>query len=96
MTEAHVGLDTSTPRLRLGAAALGAAGAQLIGDYLFVLYLVSGLASHVRFGAPPLLIAWVFVAGPVPVGAVIGWLYSRRVLRAGRYLRDRLSRYRMF
>jgi hypothetical protein len=82
-------------RARLGAAALGAAFGQLIGDWTLAFYLVSGLGSTLRFGVSSVVIAVAFVVGPVPIGALGGWVYPNRVLRAGLAFQDRLARSRL-
>jgi hypothetical protein len=78
---------------RLPAVIIGALGAQLLGDYLLIAFLMAEPTVKITIPIPHYIFVLLVMSVPVPVGAAVGWFVPRRVMGVTQRLRSVLSRY---
>ena len=72
---------------------IGALGAQLLGDYLLIAFLMAEPTVKIMIPIPHYVFVLVVMGAPVPMGAAFGWFVPQRVIGVTQRLRSVFSRY---
>jgi hypothetical protein len=72
------------------SAVIGALVGGALGTYGFIVFVLVAPTLQIHVGISHPLYAFLFITVPVPIGALVGWWQSARVLRFGSWCLDRL------
>jgi hypothetical protein len=63
------------------SAIIGASAGGALGTFGFIAFLFIAPPLHLKVGFSHALFAFLFITVPVPIGAIVGWWQSVRVIR---------------